>query len=148
MTGKSIQGTHERFGPSAAEDVKLPSERSFAHVFATVFAIIGLIPLVHGGSTRLWSLGIAVLFLLLGYLVPALLRPLNKLWFRFGLLLHAIINPVVLGAMFFLAVTPMALVMRLTGKKLLNMHYDPEAKSYWIERQPPGPSAQSVRRQF
>ena len=76
------------------------------------------------------------------------LRPLNKLWFKFGLLLHAIINPIVLGAMFFVAVTPMALVMRLAGKKLLNMDYEPNAKSYWIERKPPGPPPESVRRQF
>lgn len=148
MTQKPQQATHERLGPTAADDVKLPSERSFAHVFAVVFAIIGLIPLLHGGSVRPWSLGVAALFLVLGYAAPTLLRPLNKLWFKFGLLLHAIINPLVLGAMFFLAVTPMALVMRLAGKKLLNMQYDPSAKSYWIERQPPGPSPQSVRRQF
>ena len=52
------------------------------------------------------------------------------------------------GAMFFVAVTPMALVMRLAGKKLLNMDYEPAAKSYWIERKPPGPPPESVRRQF
>ena len=84
----------------------------------------------------------------LGYGAPMVLRPLNKLWFKFGLLLHAIINPIVLGAMFFVAVTPMALVMRLAGKKLLNMDYEPAAKSYWIERKPPGPPPESVRRQF
>lgn len=148
MTTKSQQATHERLGPSASDDVKLPSERSFAHVFAVVFALIALLPLLHGGTIRLWSLGVAALVLLLGYAAPTLLRPFNKLWFRFGLLLHAIINPIVLGAMFFLAVTPMAMVMRLAGKKLLNMNYDPSAKSYWIERQPPGPTAQSARRQF
>ncbi len=140
--------THERLGPAVVDDVKMPSERSFAHVFAVVFAIIALIPLIHGGALRMWSLGVAILFLVLGYGAPAVLRPLNWLWFKFGLLLHAVINPLILGAMFFLAVTPMALVMRVFGKKLLNMQYDPAAKSYWIERTPPGPSAQSVRRQF
>ena len=145
---KSSPATHERLGPAAKDDVKLPTERSFAHVFAGVFALVALLPLVHGGAWRPWALGVSAVFLALGYGAPMILRPLNKLWFKFGLLLHAIINPVVLGAMFFVAVTPMALVMRLAGKKLLNMDYEPAAKSYWIERKPPGPPPESVRRQF
>jgi Saxitoxin biosynthesis operon protein SxtJ len=140
--------THETLAPVARDDVKLPSERSFAHVFAVVFALVGLLPLLHGGSVRLWCFGVAAVFLLLGYLLPTALRPLNKLWFRFGLLLHAIVNPLILGAMFFLAVTPMALLMRAWGKRFLNMDFDASAKSYWIERKPPGPTPQSARRQF
>lgn len=148
MKSSPASATHERLGPAAKDDVKLPSERSFAHVFGAVFALVSLFPLVHGGAWRPWALGVAAVFLVLGYAAPAVLRPLNKLWFKFGLLLHAIVNPLVLGAMFFLAVTPMALAMRLFGKKLLNMSYDPAAKSYWIERRPPGPAPETVRRQF
>lgn len=148
MSSPVQQATHERLGSSTTDDVKLPSERSFAHVFAVVFALIGVFPLLRSGDVRWWSLGVAAVFLLLGYLAPSVLRPLNKLWFKFGLLLHAIVNPIVLGAMFFLAVTPMALVMRLFGKHFLAMTFDPSAATYWINRTPPGPSAQSVRRQF
>jgi hypothetical protein len=148
MARAPLTATHERLAPAAADDVKPPSERGFARVFAVVFLIIGLLPLWHGGALRLWSLAAAAIFLALGYLAPAVLRPLNTLWFKFGLLLHAIVNPIVLGAMFFLAVTPMALVMRISGKRFLNLSYDPSAKSYWIERSPPGPNAASVRRQF
>lgn len=139
--------THERL--SALEyNAKLPSERSFGITFAVVFTVIALIPVVHGGAIRFWSLGVGAAFLAVRFIAPDLLRPLNKLWFNFGQLLHKIVSPVILGAMYFLAFTPMALIIRLLGKKLLNLRYDSEAISYWIERNPPGPSSDSVRRQF
>lgn len=139
--------THESL-VAHREDVKPPSERSFGITFAVVFAIVGLVPLLHGGTIRLWSLGISLLFLVLAFVAPSALRPLNLIWFKFGLLLHRIVNPVVLGAMFFIAITPMAFVMRRIGKNLLQLEFDPGAKTYWIVRDPPGPSAESVRRQF
>jgi Saxitoxin biosynthesis operon protein SxtJ len=148
MSSKPQQSTHERLGPSANDDVKMPSERSFAHVFAVVFALIGLVPLAYGGGVRFWSVVVAAVILMLGYLAPAALRPFNSVWFKFGMLLHAIVNPLVLGAMFFLALTPMALVMRLFGKRFLKMNFDTSATTYWINRTPPGPTAQSARQQF
>jgi hypothetical protein len=65
-----------------------------------------------------------------------LLAPLNKLWFKLGMLLGRIISPVVLGIVYFLWITPFAVVMRLMGKKFLALDFDPQAKSYWIIREP------------
>ncbi len=93
--------------------------------------------MVHGGTIRLWSLGVSLLLLVLSYLVPSVLRRLNLIWFNFGLLLHRIVNPVVLGAMFFIVITPMAFFLRMLGKNLLQLKFDPEAKTYWIVRDPP-----------
>lgn len=148
MSRPAQSATHERLGPTTTDDVRLPPERSFAHVFAVVFLLIGFFPLWRAGDVRWWSVAVAAAFLLLGYFAPRMLRPLNWLWFRFGLLLHAIVNPLVLGAMFFLAVTPMAIVMRLFGKRFLSLTFEPSETTYWINRTPPGPSAQSVRQQF
>jgi hypothetical protein len=148
MISQNQQPVIGRNGQSGNDDVSMPTERSFAHVFAVVFVLIGLFPLWRGGDARWWSLVLAATFLALGYLLPAALRPLNKLWFKFGLLLHKIVNPIVLGAMFFLAVTPMALLLRLSGKRFLNMTFDKDAPTYWISRKPPGPTVESVRRQF
>ena len=97
------------------EDVKPPSERSLGITFAVVFAIVGLAPLIHGGTIRLWSLVVSLLFLVLSFVAPSMLRPLNLIWFRFGLLLHRVVNPVVLGAMFFVVITPMAFFLRRIG---------------------------------
>ena len=137
---------HESYERS--EDVHGSSDRSFGIVFAIVFGVIGLLPLVFGGGVRLWSLGVGAAFLLAAVVVPSVLAPLNRLWLRFGLLLHRIVSPLVLGIMFFVVITPMALVMRALGKDLLRLRFDRAAASYWIDRTPPGPPPESMKDQF
>lgn len=135
---------HERI--EADEEVKLPSERSFAMVFASVFAVIGLFPLVHGGGIRWWSIVIGAVFLIVGLAVPSILRSLNKLWMRFGLLLHRVVNPLVLGLMFWGMLVPAGYLIRMFSGKLLASELKDD--SYWIRRKPPGPDPESVRNQF
>lgn len=137
---------HEDY--SREHDVKMGSERTLGLVFAGVFVVLGAWPLVHGAPVRWWAVGVAGVFLVLGLGMPALLRPLNIAWFRFGLLLHRIVNPVIMALLFYFTVTPVALVMRLLGKDLLHVRFDKSAASYWIERSPPGPEPASMRRQF
>jgi hypothetical protein len=138
--------SHERL--SAEEEVRSGSDRSFGYVFAVVFTLIALFPLVHGGSPRLWALPIAAISAAVALFKPTLLAPLNRIWFRFGLLLHKIINPVVLALMFFAVITPVAAITRLFGGKLLSLGYDKEAESYWHRRTPPGPEPETIRNQF
>lgn len=124
------------------------SDRSFGLVFTVFFAIVALLPLLHGGKARLWAAGLSGIFLLLAWWVPAILAPLNRLWMRFGLLLHRIVSPLALGILFFLVVTPTGLLMRLFGKDPLRLKRDEAAASYWIERDPPGPAADSLKQPF
>jgi hypothetical protein len=138
--------THERL--SADESVQMGSNRSFGIVFAVVFAIIGFVPLAHGGDIRLWALGCSFVFAVLALIWPPVLTPLNRIWFRIGLLLHKIINPVILGLMFFVIITPLAIGIRLFGAKLLPLAYDKSLPSYWHRRSPPGPEPESIRNQF
>jgi predicted membrane metal-binding protein len=138
--------THEDF--SRKHEVKGGSDRSFGLVFAAFFAIIGLWPLVRHGEIRLWSLALAVAFLAVALAAPRLLALPNRLWIRFGLLLSRIVNPVIMGLVFFLAVTPTAAILKLTGKDPLRLRLDREAKSYWIERKPPGPAPDTMTHQF
>ena len=138
--------THESF---ARDDTAGgSSDRSFGVVFTVVFTVVGLWPLIGGGSVRLWSLVVAGLFLLAALARPRVLAPLNRLWTRFGLLLHKITNPVIMGVVFFLAVTPTALIMRALGKDPLHRRIDRSAKTYWIDRQPPGPEPETMKQQF
>lgn len=116
------------------ETVSADSERSFGIVFCVVFAIIGLWPLIHDGDVRLWSLAIAVGFLSVGLLHPGLLKPLNILWFKFGMLIGRVVSPVVMGIIFFATVVPIGLLFRLRRKDLLHLKPDPELSSYWITR--------------
>ena len=118
------------------DDVKISSNRSFGIVFFVVFLLIALYPLTYGGEVRIWSLIISIIFLILGLLNSKILAPLNKIWFKFGILLGKIISPLIMGIIFFLVVTPIGLIMRLLGKDVLNLKYN-KNKSYWIEKNGP-----------
>ena len=118
------------------DDVKISSNRSFGIVFFVVFLLIALYPLSYDGEIRLWSLIISVIFLILGLLDSKILAPLNKIWFKFGILLGKIVSPLIMGIIFFLVVTPIGLIMRLLGKDVLNLKYN-KNKSYWIEKNGP-----------
>ena len=118
------------------DDIKIGSNRSFGIVFFVVFLLISIYPLTNNENIRVWSLVISLIFLVLGILNSNILTPLNKLWFKFGILLGKIISPLIMGVIFFLVVTPIGLIMRLFGKDVLNLKYQ-DKKSYWIEKTDP-----------
>lgn len=126
--------SHESF--ESHVETKMGSERSFGFVVGGILLVIALWPLMGGEGPRLWALIPALPLIALAAIRPALLAPLNKLWFKLGLLLGRIANPIVLGIVYYLWITPIALIMRLMGKKFLALGFDPEAKSYWIIREP------------
>lgn len=124
------------------------SERSFAAVFAAVLIAVGLFPVIDGGAVRLWALAAAGIIAAAGMLAPRVLRPANHAWFRFGLLLHGVMSPLVLGLLYGVVVTPVGLLMRLARKDPLRLRRDAAAASYWTLRTPPGPAADSFKNQF
>ena len=138
--------THESL--QREEIVKGSSDRTFGLVFAIFFSLVGLLPLLHRRPIRIWALIVAAGFLAVTLVSPALLRPLNHLWQRLGLLLHTITNPLILGALFYLIFTPFAIVLRLLGKDYLRLRWDDRAESYWLQRTPPGPPPESMSNQF
>jgi hypothetical protein len=137
---------HESF--DREEAVRGSSERSFGLIFAAVFLVIAAFPLAFGGGVRLWSLGVAALFALAALAAPRVLAPLNRVWLKFGLVLHRVVSPIVLGIMFFLVITPIGLLMRALGKDPLRLRFDRGAATYWIAREPPGPPPDSFTDQF
>ena len=145
MAGSKPQ-LHEDY--SRAEPVEVASNRSFGVVFTVVFAIIGLWPIIRGGDPRMWALGVSGVFLLLTLVYPAALAPLNRVWAAFGLLLHKIVSPVVLGFVFFVVVTPTAFLMRVSGKRPLQLKFEPDARTYWVRREQTEPATETMKRQF
>ena len=126
----------------------LPSVRSFGLVFTGFFALVGLWPVViHGAPPHWWAIVVAVAFAGCTALWPQALRPINFVWYKFGMALHHIVNPILMGLIYFGAVVPMSLMMRLKGRDPLRMKRDTAADSYWIQRQPPLPTA-SLHKQF
>ena len=118
------------------ETIQIGSNKSFGIVFFVVFLLISLYPLTNVGEIKLWSLIISFIFLILGLLNSKILAPLNKIWFKFGILLGKIVSPLIMGAIFFLVVTPIGIILRLMGKDVLNLKYN-KNKSYWIENSSP-----------
>jgi hypothetical protein len=140
-------GTHETL--KRDEPVVGPSDRSFGRTFAVVFAVAAGLSAWRGWRIGPgWFVGLALLFGLAAAFRPAVLAPLNKAWLHFGLLLHKVVNPLVMAAMFFLVFTPMGVLMRAFGKDFLRLKRDPQAASYWIARQPPGPAPETLKNQF
>ena len=118
------------------DEIKISSNRSFGIVFFIVFLLISLYPLLKGNDLRIWSLVISFVFLVLGLINSKILTPLNRLWFKFGLLLGKIISPLVMGIIFFVVVTPIGIIMRLLKKDLLNLKYN-KKQTYWIDKSGP-----------
>ncbi|HYI45235.1 MAG TPA: SxtJ family membrane protein [Actinomycetota bacterium] len=130
----------------ANEPPKL-SNRAFGAGFAVVFAIIALLPLLLEGHIRWWAAGVSGAFLLLALVVPSVLGPLNRVWMRVAALVQKVVNPVVIGVLFFVVITPVGLVMRLFGRDPLKRKRS-DANTYWIERDPPGPDPEGMINQF
>ena len=115
------------------KDIKISSNKSFGIVFAVVFSLIALWPLLKGNEIRLWSLIISIIFLTLGLLNSRILTPLNKLWFKLGILLGNFIAPIIMGIIFFFVVTPTGIIMKLLRKDLIKLKKNND-DSYWIEK--------------
>lgn len=137
---------HEDF--SRKQEGEGSSDRGFGMVFAVVFAVAGLAP-VRTHQPVKWG----ILAMSLGLLIIALGRPVwlhypNRAWIKLSMLIGRIVSPVTTGLLFLLVVTPMGLLMRLVRKDPLHLASEAGARSYWIERRPPGPPPQSISRQF
>jgi len=141
-----LASAHEDF--SRSQPVKGSSNRAFGLVFTAVFLIVALWPLVSGHSPRVWALAVSGLLLLISVATPGWLTVPNRLWMKFGLLLHRVISPVVLAILFYAVVTPMGLIMRAFGKDPLRLKRAGSDPSYWIKREPPGPQPDSMSDQF
>jgi Saxitoxin biosynthesis operon protein SxtJ len=141
-------GMHEQF--DKRDDVKAPSERSFGFTFTVVFALLAAFSWWHSGmGTRAYILlGLSAVFLAITLLAPRLLRPLNLIWLKFGLLLHKVVNPVIMGLLFFGVFTPMGVAMRLFGVDFLRLKRKPPGETYWIVKGDDSIPDSSMKNQF
>jgi Saxitoxin biosynthesis operon protein SxtJ len=124
------------------------SDRTFGLTISAVFGVIGGMRLVFGHNYAWRWIGAAAVLAMLGIFLPGVLSPFNRAWSRLGMLLYKIVNPVVMTLLFCTAIVPVGLLMRLFGKDPLRLRRQPEAASYWIVRDPPGPAPATMRDQF
>jgi len=116
--------------------MKLPSNKNFGIVFFVFFLIVAIYPLINNSEIRIWSIILALIFLMLGLINSQLLTPLNKAWFKFGIFLGKLVSPFVMGIIFFIVVTPIGFLMKILKKDLLNLKFNKD-NSYWIEKTEP-----------
>jgi hypothetical protein len=145
MTKSSFQ-FHEDL--SRDHERRLSSDRIFGLVLGVTVLIVGALPVLHGSLPRLWAIIIGFICLILALAVPRVLHRANVYWGKLGLLLNRTVNPVVMALLFFAVVTPIALIFRSLGNDPLRLKRDSTAATYWIDRVHPGPSPESIRRQF
>jgi len=136
---------HEQF--DRIEERKL-SDRSAGIGIACTFALLACAPLLRRGGVRWWALGVSGIILLVSLLRPGLLHPAAWLGRKLADILGRAIGLFSLALLFFLVITPFGLARRLFVRDPLRRRIDKNRKSYWVERQPPGPSPESMARQF
>lgn len=127
------------------------SNRSFGLVFAIAFLAFGLWPFIRYATEqppRFWALAVSAGFALAALIYPTILGPLNKMWMKFGFLMQKVTTPIVMGAMFYLLITPIALFFRLTKRDALNRRFDRNAETYWIGRLDGSMTKERLRQQF
>ena len=128
-------------------EIELPSNRKFVFFFTFVFVVVAAYFYYSDNVT--WTyvfIAAAMIFLLVTLIKSAALLPLNKLWMRFGFLLGLIVSPIVLGIIFFGMFTPIAMLMRLSGRDELRLKFSHKV-SHWKTRSEPIKS-ESFKHQF
>ena len=132
---------------SRTGEVKASSDRSFGVIVAAVLLVLSALSYWHGRAVWPVLLAGAAVLTGLAVMAPRWLAPLNRLWTKLGLLLHRIVSPVIMAFLFFGVITPIGIAMRLAGRDLLRLRFDRAATSYWLERRPPGPAPETMRKQ-
>src|SRR5262245_36241171 len=114
-----------------------PSDRNFGFTMAIVFALIGAFSLYKGSSHAPLWLCAAAIFAGLTLWRPQSLGPANRAWLKLGWLMYRVVNPVVMAILFFGAILPIGLTMRLFGKDFLRLARDRSSQTYWLPRSDP-----------
>ena len=132
----------------AHSEVEMPSERSLGILFALVFLGVALLPWLNGEPPRIIPMVAGLSFLVVSLVRPSLLKPLNVLWFKIGMLLGLVVSPIVMAIVFFVVVTPTGLMLRLMGKDALRLRRDRSIDSYWIIRNHETHPIESMKNQY
>ena len=118
----------------------LPSDRSFGWTFTGLFALVSFF------HPRVLALAAATALVTL--VRSQWLAPLKRAWMKFGELMHHVVSPVMMGLIFFVVFTPVAIAMRAFGRDTMKRRFEPQRPSYWEPRDPPGPADNSFRDMF
>lgn len=140
---------HEAF--EDYHEVKTSSDRAFGLTVGVILLAIAFVRLWFFDAGQTSTIAVAApgaLLILFGLVAPKVLSPLNKVWTKFGLLLAMIVNPIIMGIMYFALFVPIGLVMKIFRRDALRQRPQPDAQSFWVERDPAGPEPETMTNQF
>ena len=126
----------------------LPSNRSFGTLFVVVFGLFGAFSWWRSGAFHPWPFWLSGLTLAVTVAKPDWLGPANRAWMKLAELLHRAVSPVVLGVIFYGIFTPIGWGMRCAGRDAMKRRLEPATRTYWVERDPPGPDPAGLPNQF
>jgi hypothetical protein len=129
-------------------DQKKPSNRSIGLLLVVIFAVIfGWLRLITG-VTYLWLLALCALLLVIAAFRPILLSRVNQMWMGLANLLHRVVNPLILGCLFFLVFAPIGILRRISGGDPLRLRSNSKRTTYWIARTKSGSIGSNMHDQF
>ena len=124
------------------------SNRKFGFFFTVVFALIAAYFYYTGTSpAEIVFASLSLITLIITILSPSLLLPFNRAWMNLGILLGKIVSPVIMAIIFFILITPIAMITKVFGRDELNMKIT-DNNSYWKNRQSGELEPSSFKNQF
>ena len=117
----------------------------FALIWAGIFIIIGLYPIINSEDVRTWSLVIGMMFIVVSIFQPNILTVFYHIWIKVGEFIGGIISKIAMFILYFGLFTPISFVLKILGKDLLKKKIDKQGSSYWIDREM---QPQSMKNQF
>jgi hypothetical protein len=124
---------------------KIQDLKKFAFIWAIIFGIVGVYPIINSNEFKIWSISISVAFVLVGVFIPIILNIFYKIWIKFGEFMGRIISTIIMFILYFGLFTPISLFLKLLGKDLLNKKMDRSQNTYWVDRET---QPQSMKNQF
>ncbi|MFH1503853.1 MAG: SxtJ family membrane protein [Candidatus Omnitrophota bacterium] len=122
--------------------------KEFGLTVGVVLGLLGLLFLWRGKGFYLYFLSISVFLILSGLIKPMLLKPIQKVWMGFAVVMGWFMSRVILVVLFFLVVAPIGIVFKLLRKDLLGVKIDKEVESYWVEKEDTVQDKSNYERQF
>jgi len=122
--------------------------RNFGITFGVVLGILAGALWWKEKDTYAIFIVLSFSFFFFGFVLPTLLKPLQKVWMAFAVVMGFFMTNVILGILFYLVFTGIGLGLRLFGKKFLDLKFDNSRESYWIQRHPEPFNKKSYEKQF
>jgi hypothetical protein len=124
------------------------SLRKFGLTMGIALAAFGALFLWRGRAVAPYLLIIAAAFSFLALLAPRSLRLVQRVWMTLAIVLGWFMTRLLLVIVFYVGVTPIALIAKLTGKRFLKLEFEPEASTYWEKRPPQARGRERYESQF